>query len=367
VTVGSATPSGTSARKHLPQGVRIYKDHQHVRWNKVALPSTEKRLDVHPRTLDHLKKGERPARAFFSIEGTAKCDSLVSRGEIAFDVPSVTMWRTEDEELERFARDHCTGTALFVVPDSDWASNSMVAFQAFECREFLRRILGEVEVHVAAAPPKCGDVCEDSKLECKAHKNGVDDWLGEREPDGSFRNDPDDLIVLDRHESDGFYAWASEYRAKHRDDRAETDVRVMEWFALHAARNGEVKRSTTSIRDYLEKNGRDVTEQVIYNAVDRLLGETFGWPGPDLPWSGPDRWMEWPVLATVPPGIDLKAITRIRRTRGGKPLYLGEDWGDGAGEGRVTFLIGAPLLWSERRSTVAQTIREVQQFVEWEE
>jgi hypothetical protein len=73
------------------------------------------------------------------------------------------------------------------------------------------------------------------------------------------------------------------------------------------------------------------------------------------------------VLETVPPGIDLKKITRIRRTRGGKSLYLGEDWGDGDGEGRVTFRIGAPLLWTESRSTVARTVREVQEFVgeEW--
>jgi hypothetical protein len=258
---------------------------------------------------------------------------------------------------------------VFVVPDSDWASNAMVAFQAFECREFLRRILGEIEVHVAAAPPKCGTVCLHSKRERKELdcKNGADDWLGERELDGSSRNDPDDLIVLDRHESDGFLGWESAYRAKHRPDRADTDVRVMEWMALHAARNGEVKRSATSTRDYLAKNGRDVTEQLIYKSIDRLLGETFGQPGPDYRWSGPDRWIEWPVLTTVPPGIDLKEITRVRRTRGGKSVYLGEDWGDGAGEGRVTFRIATPLLWSESRSTVARTVREVREFVELED
>jgi hypothetical protein len=335
--------------EHLPQGVPIYRSHTHIRTARVPLPSTEKRLDVHPRTRARLKAGERSARAFFSIEGTAKCDSLVSRGEVAFDVPSVTMWRTEDDELERFAGDYLQGTVLFVVPDSDWASNPAVAFQAFECREFLRRILGEVEVHVAAAPSKKdGD------------KNGVDDWLGEREL-GSLRNDPDNLVVLDRHESDGFLAWASEYRAEYKSDRAETDVGVMEWFALHAAMNGEVKRSVTSIQEYLARNGRPIGETALYNAVDRLLTETFGWPGPDR------EWRDWPVLETVPPGIDLKKITRIRRTRGGKSLYLGEDWGDGDGEGRVTFRIGAPLLWTESRSTVARTVREVQEFVgeEW--
>ncbi|MGH2652646.1 MAG: hypothetical protein ACRDHK_15720, partial [Actinomycetota bacterium] len=248
----------------------------------------------------------------------------------------------------------------FVVPDSDWASNPAVAFQAFECREHLRRILGYERVHVAAAPPKCGTVCGHGGQKKKDHKNGADDWLGERDPDGSFRNSPDDLIVLDRHESDGFWAWEGVYRRKYTSDRADTDVGVMEWMCLHAALSGEVKRSATSIRGYLERNGRSVTERTVYDAVDRLLGETFEWPGPRRDWRA------WPVLETVPPGIDLREITRIRRKRGGSPLYIGEDWGDGTDqEGRVTFRIAAPLLWTESRSTVAQTVRQVLEFGEW--
>lgn len=173
--------------------------HPHTYTQRVNLPSTEKRLDMHPRTRKQLGRGK-PSRWFFSIEGTPKNDALVSAREAAFNVPSVTMWRAP--ELGDFAREYLTGL-VYVVPDSDWASNPGVALQAFECREFLRGIVGQDFVHVVAAPPKCGDVCDHTGQERKNHKRGADDFLGE-----GFT--PDDLIVLDRHLSYSFSEWAKD-------------------------------------------------------------------------------------------------------------------------------------------------------------
>lgn len=345
-------------REHDALGIVARKPHQHLGMESVPLPSTEKRLDMHPRSRKRVEDGERPARVFFSIEGTAKCDALVTRGEVAFDVPSVTMWRSEPRtpsrenrgrlpELDEFARSYLTDSVVFVCPDSDWASNPAVSLQAFECREYLRRILGELEVHVAAAPPKCGDVCTHTGQKRKDDKNGIDDWIGQG-------HSVDELLVLDRHQHTGWFdAWETAYTNEHRPDRAKTDVGIMKWLCLHATENavkdhptaGHVKRSVTSIQEYLARNGWRVTTKAIENAFHRLLDEG--------------------VLETVPPEVGsagLKKIAKVRRSSGGRPLYLGEDWGDGEGNPGITFRIHPALRWSDTRTPIGEMMAELAAF-----
>ncbi len=310
--------------------IRWSAPHTHIRTQRGSLSSTEKRLDANPRSLARLRAGERPARVFFSIEGTPKCDALVSAGEVAFDVPSVTMWRAD--ELERFAAEYLTKSAVFIVPDSDWGTNPLVALQAFECREFLRRVLeADDRVHVAAAPAKCGDVCTcgASGKPVRDHKWGVDDFLG-------AGHTPDELNVLDRHPGDLFFGWASAHVALapnkgNGKNGARTDVAVMEWLALHATADGLVKRSVTSIAEYVGK-----TDQAVYDSFDRLVAVG--------------------ILETVPPGIDLTRITKYRR-KGARTIYLGEDY-----EGGITFRIDGAARWRDERQTVAELLDELERL-----
>jgi hypothetical protein len=293
--------------------IRWSRDHAHLRTQRGSLPSTEKRLDAHPRSLKRLRDGERPARVFFSIEGTPKNDALVTAGEIACNVPSVTMWRAD--ELERFALEYLRESVTFIVPDSDWASNPLVALQAFECREYLRSKI-DAEVHVAAVPEESG-------------LKGVDDFLG-------AGHTPDELVVLDRHPGDLFLGWAEGHVADasskgNGKNGARTDVAVMEWLALHATAEGLVKRSVTSIAEYTGKS-----DQSVYDSFERLVAVG--------------------ILETVPPGLDLKRITKYRR-KGSRTIYLGEDY-----EGGITFKIDGSARWRDERQTVAELMAELERL-----
>jgi hypothetical protein len=299
------------------------REHTHVKMERVNLPSTEKRLDVHPWTIKRLKARDYH-QVFFSIEGTPKNDALVTRGEVAFNCPSVTLWRAP--ELGDFAREYLQDIHVYVIPDSDWASNPAVSLQAFECREELRRL--GVDVHVAAATPTCGHICGHEGQERKDHKRGVDDFLGERKEDGSPRFAPDDLIVLDRHPSETFRTWAIRYHGITSAKLYDTDVSVMRWMAIHATLTGEVKRPIGTIAKYAVK-GEERAESTVYESTKRLVQAR--------------------VLTTVPEGLPLDLFSKYRKTAGGRAVYLGEDFVQG-----LTFSIDPALRWDEEFYTIGQ-------------
>ena len=299
------------------------REHPHVRMEPVNLPSTEKRFDVHPWTIERLDTRDF-RRVFFSIEGTPKNDSLVTRGEVAFNCPSVTLWRAP--ELADFAREYLQGVPVYVIPDSDWASNASVSFQAFECREELRRL--GVDAHVAAATPTCGAICDHEGQQRKDHKRGVDDFLGERDEHGSPQFTPDDLIVLDRHPSEAFRAWAIQYFKETSPKLYDTDVSIMRWMALHATREGEVKRPIGTIATYAVQDDHRA-ESTVYEATKRLIRAG--------------------ALTTVPEGLPLDLCSKYRKTASSRTVYLGEDFVQG-----LTFSISPELRWDEERYTIGQ-------------
>jgi hypothetical protein len=155
---------------------------------------TGKRLDCHPST-----EWGNAHRVFFSLEGTLKNDAIVSAGEAAFNVPSVTLWNVEEEEYEAewetdaggevylagrafmanelhdFAA-RLAGTPVVVVCDSDWAHNAAVRRQAFATVLALQTAGVPA---VAAAPPEGRDLGWNHAV--TGHrmraKLGVDDFL----------------------------------------------------------------------------------------------------------------------------------------------------------------------------------------------
>jgi hypothetical protein len=190
-------------------------EHMHNKRRKKK--GLEQRLDVHPQSLRMLEEGAE--RAFFSIEGSIKADALLSAGEAAFAVPSITMWPAL--ELERFAHEYLAGRRVYVVPDADWEDNPMVAFQAFVCCDVLKR--HGVDAKVAASPGTYG-------------AKGIDDFI-------AANGDVDDMVVVSRELTPEFHRWAASVRhdrslgAVNQRERA---VDVTRFLALHADDDGNV-------------------------------------------------------------------------------------------------------------------------------
>lgn len=229
--------------------------HHHVFSVRDPDKKPEKRLDMHPASAALLPSA---SRIFFALEGVLKADALLSVGECAFDVPSVTLWGAP--ELPRFAKKYLRDREVYVVPDSDWATNPEVALQAFEAADFLRS-LGAL-AQVAAPTPSCGRVCAcKDGLPDSGHKRGVDDYIAQR---GSAAG----LIVLRRNPSATFEEWALwDDGLEGRSDRWANDVRTMEWLTLRATSDGLVKRSAEVMARYVG----DVDPRTISNVVNRLI------------------------------------------------------------------------------------------------
>jgi hypothetical protein len=153
--------------------------HVHRRRGKDTRLSPEKRLDMNPLAEEKLADAR---RVFFSIEGSIKADALLSRDECAFAVPSVTMWSAP--ELGDFAREHLAGKEVYVVPDRDWATNPLVAMQAFLCADYLKKH-GVRKAAVAASP---------------GPEKGIDDFLA---AGGTVA----EMVVKDRYLPSTFHRW----------------------------------------------------------------------------------------------------------------------------------------------------------------
>jgi hypothetical protein len=248
-------PASDDARFEWLEEMHWLEQHEHLSHRPERGPSLEKRLDMHPTAAALLPRAR---RVFFVLEGVLKADAILSHGEgeAVFDVPSVTLW--DALELETFAK-RLQGKTVYIVPDSDWASNPQVSSQAFECRERLRSY--GLDAHVAAPTPKCGRVC-DCIDEADDHKRGVDDLLADGES-------PDDLLVLEREPSSAFCKWAREYGPRWRSDRAKHDIGTAWWLALHADRDdGTVKRSAEAMADHV-----GVDPATLHDIIVRLIDE----------------------------------------------------------------------------------------------
>jgi hypothetical protein len=169
-------PDRQETLRHIAKhhgGVNTSEVHRHGKGDGkyVFLPGAkEARIDLHPFARALLPTAR---RVFFVLEGALKNDAVLSAGETVFSVPSVTLWRRRTEvvpsELIAFARQHLGDKMVFVIPDADWAENDAVRWQAHLVREYLREVLGDTAVHIAAPPLS---FFKDTR------EKGVDDWLG---------------------------------------------------------------------------------------------------------------------------------------------------------------------------------------------
>jgi hypothetical protein len=127
------------------------------------------------------------------IEGSLKTDAILSQGEAAFGVPSVTLWDTP--ELDAFLIAMNLGSKqVVIVPDADWFTNGMVSSQAWRLRSYLHK--RGIDAVVAAPPLLDGEIEVDPVI---GKLKGVDDYL-------AAGRSLDALAVLDR-KCDSEVAW----------------------------------------------------------------------------------------------------------------------------------------------------------------
>jgi hypothetical protein len=232
--------------------------HAHMKRDKDRENKRELRIDVHPASLRMLQGGA--PRAFFSIEGSIKADAILSQGEPAFAVPSVTMWPAP--ELERFAQRYLwPSTRTYVVPDADWSDKPDVALQAFVCVDVLRGY--GVEAAVAAVPRGAG-------------AKGVDDFLADR---GRL----DKLMAYRRELTPAFRDFVEEikrYRPFGEIRARDRLVDVLKFIVLHADEQGRCRRTGKTIAKYTDVSRKRLDAMLgDYNDIsDDLVWEVDGKP-----------------------------------------------------------------------------------------
>jgi hypothetical protein len=82
-------------------------------------PGQAKRLDVHPLIRDRLLEN-RDQPIFFCLEGCLKADAVAGTGRLAVSVPSVTLWKLQEEHLEPWLPVLRRAPTVYVVTDSDY-------------------------------------------------------------------------------------------------------------------------------------------------------------------------------------------------------------------------------------------------------
>jgi hypothetical protein len=125
------------------------------------------------------KRWRRADRVFLVQEGSLKNDAVLSAGEAAVNIASVSMW--SKNELWRFAKEFCVGKYVVVVPDADWFDNWQVYSEALLIRELLREVRddrgwGVDDAVIAASPIDFFREVPDDRGEFTL--KGVDDYLG---------------------------------------------------------------------------------------------------------------------------------------------------------------------------------------------
>ncbi len=228
--------------------------HGHTRRVKDRSQHLQDRLDMHPDAVALLHRAHaNHGRVFFALEGCLKADAILSAREAVFSVPSVTLW--DAPELEAFAERWLKGTKVIVVPDSDWESNDAVIAQALNCRTVLRKYIGD-DVHVAAPP---GLSTPGHAKDCKHCKVGVDDFLGR------YKGSIDDLLRVDREAPLGLADFL-EGQPGLRSDALAVDAEVMQWLALNANANGEIRSGAQTIA---KASGHGVRR--VNRSINRLI------------------------------------------------------------------------------------------------
>lgn len=84
-----------------------------------AYPGQAKRLDVHPLVRERLLTNTQEP-IYLCLEGCLKADAVAGTDRLAISVPSVTLWKLEEEHLAPWLPILKRAPMVYVVPDSDY-------------------------------------------------------------------------------------------------------------------------------------------------------------------------------------------------------------------------------------------------------
>jgi len=214
--------------------------HRHEESKKYTFPMGEgraARVDVHPLALRAIQE-DRPSRVFYCLEGVLKADAILSAGEPAISVPSVTMWNGPRAEAIAILRDV---PEVLVVSDSDHLHNPKVRLNSMLCAHDLRD--AGINAHHAAPPELPGEA-----------KLGVDDWLYRRGPGGLHELEQFELILppgLPEFEERELRLAGSGLGSGKRRQAVSRNARVLRFLISHATVEGLVRVSSRTIGRYL--------------------------------------------------------------------------------------------------------------------
>jgi len=323
--------------KHHPTGNPEYAHLEPPHAAKYVLPpgTHGKRLDV-----PIPERIVRADRVFFVIEGSLKTDAILSAGQAAFGVPSVTLWDAP-ELLDFVAAMGLRDKQVVIVPDADWVKNPMVIAQAMLCRERLRDHIHDV---VVAAPPWADAVANDGgeRRECKCAGASVDSY-GYCSNCGGFLKGVDDFLVaggvldqlsvLEREHCGYALAWKAVEWYSPRADQLSRNVRALTAMSLHADENGQLIKSLSMFARILQCDRETARKAIValYRsrtiAVEGGLNAGFQRKDPQTGSLHNYEWEERPRVTIAPPYRathravplgDLPVIvkrTKIRETR----------------------------------------------------
>jgi hypothetical protein len=247
--------------KYHPEG-NVEHLHNDRRAAKYVLPpgAHGRRLDV-PRPFRRFMRAQ---RVFFVIEGSLKTDAILSQGEAAFGVPSVTLW--DAPELDRFARLFLRDKDVVIVPDADWIDNPLVIAQAMLCRAYLRDPRFCIRRVCVAAPPLLNGAVESVG---GIKRKGVDDHL-------VLGGSLDDMTVIEREAPDELRAWQVLQFSGHRRDRLARNVEALTKLPLYANGRGELHKSLQSFSRILSVRRASVPQMIADLAEAEVLDVDAG-------------------------------------------------------------------------------------------
>ena len=240
-----------------------------------------KRIDVHPLARPLLTSSPTPP-IYLCLEGCLKADALLSSGQAAVSVPSVTMWKVSEGHLASYLELFRRAPGVFVVPDSDYLAkpcapkgqdqeleviNSQVRYQTDRSIRWLR----DNDVRATYLVPPYLDADEAFQMGisvAERWKVGIDDHLAWR---GNLRR----WDTLGN--TQGVYIWeppAPDVTAwlpphptlRPRRDRDRRDRQLLQWLIPHHGPFGvfSPKDATNDLRwsrDKIQDSSRSLQER----------------------------------------------------------------------------------------------------------
>jgi hypothetical protein len=261
---------------------------KYIQPSKKRFPGQARRLDVHPLVRNALR-ANREQPIYLCLEGCLKADAVAGTGRLAFSVPSVTLWRLEEEHLAPWLPMVRRAPTVYVIPDSDYhpkwrgygsgeepvfVNGGEVRFFTDRCAIFLRRQGARVRYLVPPYLSAEEALAQGMTLE-ERWKIGIDDHIRMgRNWEPWSKDNPEGLIDFEYRRG----PWLHLPAKPRTDKRADKRDRLL-LDHLEQTRGPVGLFAVQDVADELGKN-RNTVRKAAKSCVERGVLEL--WPGSPL-------------------------------------------------------------------------------------